>query len=190
MKQLLAVTATLAWLLAGPVAADHHEHKPGDGHDHGHDHGTAAAPKPDGKTDGKKKNGAKSGSVTGTVVDLACQILGEKPDAGHKGCAEGGVPVGLVDAKGRLWTAIDANYGSATDELLPFMGQKVKASGWIVERKNERLISIATVEPVTAPVKADGKTNAKATWVCPHACSTADKPGKCHCGLEMVKKAD
>lgn len=187
MIQLLASALIAVLLGSGPARADHHEHKAGDGHDHG----KAADKKSDGKTsDGKK--GAKSGSVTGMVVDLACQVLGEKPDPGHKGCAEGGVPVGLVDAKGKLWMAIDANYGSATDELLPYMGKKVKASGWFVERKGERLISIATIEEVVesvkgvGKVKADGKT--KESWVCPHACSTSDKPGMCSCGLEMVKK--
>ncbi len=183
MRHALSIAAVLGWLVAGPAIADHHEHKAGDGHDHGH-----GATKPaDQKADGKKA--AKAGAVTGTVVDLACQVLGEKPDPGHKGCAENGVPVGLLDAKGKLWIAIDANYGSATDELLPHMGRKVKASGWFVERKGERLISIASIEPVEEPARAGkDKAAAKETWVCPHACSTADKPGKCHCGLEMVKK--
>lgn len=182
-RTMMGMTCALLWL-GGPALAAHHEHQAGDGHDHGR----TASPKPDGKGDGKtKRNDAKTGSVTGTVVDLACQILGEKPDPGHKGCAAGGVPVGLVDAKGRLWMAIDANYGSATDELLPFMGKKVKATGWFVERRNERLISIASVEAVGGTVFAGG---AAPGWVCPHACGgTGTTSGVCPvCGLEMVKK--
>lgn len=176
MNRILIGMGCVILLAGGSATAAHHEHKAGAGHDHGKS--------ADRKTGGKK--GAKAGSVTGTVVDLACQVLGEKPDPGHRGCAEGGVPVGLVDAKGKLWMAIDANYGSATDELLPFMGKKVKATGWFVEKKDQRLISIATVEPVGTTAAGA----AKEAWVCPHACSTSDRPGKCHCGLELVKRKD
>jgi len=181
MTHLALTLATVAWLGAGAAVADHHDLPAGGGHDHG---------KPaDKKSDGKK--GAKSGSVTGTVVDLACQILGEKPDPGHKGCAEGGVPVGLVDAKGKLWMAIDANYGSATDELLPYMGKKIKATGWFVERKGERLISISTIEEVPELAgKGSAPKKAAESWICPHECGgTGTKAGACPaCGLEMVRK--
>src|SRR5262245_46214150 len=117
MTRLPALILT-ALLAAAPALAVPHEHKPGDGQDHGN----GAESHGGDKTGDKKKNPAKAGSVTGTVVDLACQVLGEKPDPGHKGCAENGVPLGLLDAKGKLWIAIDANYGSATDELLPHVG--------------------------------------------------------------------
>jgi hypothetical protein len=189
MKHLITTAAALAWLIAGPAPADHHVHQAGDGHDHGQPAAKAGG-KQEKKSGGKKD--AKAGTVSGTVVDLACQVLGEQPDPGHKGCAELGVPVGIVDANGKLWIAIDANYGSATDELLPFMGMKVKATGWFVERKGERLISIASLEEVAEPGKGGGKAKAdgkaKESWVCPHGCSTSDKPGKCACGLELVKK--
>ncbi len=141
----------------------------------------------------KKNKDVKTGTITGTVVDLACQILGEKPGAGHKGCAEGGVPVGLVDERGRLWVAINGDYGSATTMLLPYMGQKVKATGWYLERKGERLVSIATVVPVEVATPAAGvpsTTGPKEEWVCPHHCGGhGEKAGKCpQCGLEMERK--
>ena len=170
--RFLLPTLLLAALAAAPALSDHHEHDSDKG---------AKADKKD------KKEKAKTVTVTGTVVDLACQILGEKPGEGHQGCAKGGVPVGLVDAKGRLWVAINAAYGSATEQLLPYMGKTVKATGWYVERKGERLISISTVEEVGG---ATGAAKAAAEWVCPHACGGhGDKPGKCPmCGMEMVKK--
>ena len=136
----------------------------------------------------KKNKDVKTGAITGTVIDLACQILGEKPDAGHKGCAEGGVPVGLVDAKGRVWVAINASYGSATALLLPYMGQKVKAEGWYIERKGERLISITTVSPVET-ASATKPPAKKAAWICPHHCGgEGATAGACpHCGMAMVE---
>ena len=141
--------------------------------------------------EGKKNKNVQTGSITGTVVDVACSILGEKPGPGHKGCAEGGVPVGLVDGKGKLWLAINDQYGSATAMLVPFMGQKVRATGWYVVHQRDRLISIASVEPVTdTKAAATGKAAVKESWICPHECGgKGDHAGPCpQCGMEMVKK--
>ncbi len=140
----------------------------------------ALAASPEAAEQGKKK-AVKTGVVTGVVVDIACEVLGEAPGPGHRACAEGGVPMGIVDARGKLWHAINASYGSATPLLLPLIGQCVRAEGWFVERKGERLISIAKVEAVAAA--------AAERWVCPHACGgTGTHAGACpKCGLAMVK---
>jgi len=144
--------------------------------------------------DQEKKRGAKpavkTGAIMGIVVDVACQILGEAPGPGHKGCAEGGVPVGIVDDHGKMWLAINGSYGSATPLLAPFMGRRVRAEGWYLERKGERLISIAKVEAVEPQPGAADTPAKRERWVCPHACGgTGDKAGACpKCGLTMVKE--
>lgn len=101
-----------------------------------------------GEKDGGHKHGkakVQTGSVTGVVVDLACEILGEEPGPGHQTCGQGGVPVGILDGKGRLWICINAEYGSASDLLVPLMGRKVRAEGWFVNKGKYGLLSIAKV---------------------------------------------
>lgn len=101
----------------------------------------------EGKEAGHKHGKAKvvTGAVTGVVVDLACEILGEEPGPGHQACGQGGVPVGILDGKGRLWICINEKYGSASDMLVPLMGRKVKAEGWFVNKGKFGLLSIAKV---------------------------------------------
>lgn len=137
------------------------------------------------------KKAAKPGAVTGAVVDVACAILGEAPHPGHKGCAEGGVPMGILDDQGRLWHAISGKFGSATEMLLPHVGKRVKAEGWYAEAKGERLISISTVTALDVPpASATATQPSGGAWECPHHCGgTGTKAGACpKCGLEMTKK--
>lgn len=186
MHRIVLTLLGTGWLLAvaGSVSAE--TRRPGTTalaeSEHGHEPGHAGH--------GGRKAEVKTGAVTGVVVDVACQILGEHAGPGHRGCAEGGVPVAILDDRGRMWSAINASYGSATALLAPLMGQRVRAEGWYVERNGERLISIAHVKAVAAEPQAEGGAAKQTPWVCPRACGgTGERAGACPvCGLTMVPR--
>lgn len=104
--------------------------------------------------DDADKVSTKTGIVIGIVIDIPCYIM--KHGHGHSVCAlDQGLPVGLVDAEGNIWIAINDKYAAANKLLAPLMGQRVKAEGWYVEADPYRLISISKVTSLEKGSKRD-----------------------------------
>ncbi len=106
---------------------------------------------------------ADDGSVTvvGEVVDTTCYLLHDGRGPGHKdcavACAQGGTPAALLDDKtGHLVFALgtiskEMHHAHRPDEaLLPYVGDRVKVRGRLVERGGVRAIVIDAVERAAA----------------------------------------
>jgi hypothetical protein len=94
--------------------------------------------------------------VTGEVVDSWCyasQTMGLGRGEAHKPCAlaciHGGVTPGIVDDQGTLYIAAKYKaYTGCRDLLLPYVAQKVKATGWLTTKGGCNIMKIMKVEPV------------------------------------------
>ena len=107
-----------------------------------------------------KMEGPHEVTVTGEVVDLACYIKMGAMGSGHKECAtecaNAGIPLGIVDAKGEIYLpAAKEDKKGANAELLPFVAEKVTVKGKLFHKGGQRLLAI---ESVTAAEKAASTT--------------------------------
>lgn len=103
----------------------------------------------------KMEMGPKEMTVTGEVVDLACYIKMGARGAGHKECAtecaNAGIPLGIVDAKGEIFLpASKEDKKGANAELLPFVAEMVTVKGKLYHKGGQRLLAIESVEKAAA----------------------------------------
>jgi hypothetical protein len=103
-----------------------------------------------------KKKETKEVTVTGEVIDVKCYIQGMMGGMGedHKQCAidciKGGLPVGILDEQSQkvFVVAPKAGMKGANEELLPFVAQKVKMTGTVVEKGGQKILIYSKVEGV------------------------------------------
>jgi len=98
--------------------------------------------------------------ITGEVVDAWCyasQTMGPGRGPGHRACAlnciHGGVSVGILEEKTNLLyiAAKYKGFKGCQELLLPYVGEKVKVSGWVGDLGGCRMLRIQTVEALTGP---------------------------------------
>jgi hypothetical protein len=98
--------------------------------------------------------------VVGEVVDAWCyasQTMGPGRGPGHRACAlacaHGGVSIGILeDGTKDLYVAAKyKGFQGCKDLLIPYMGEKVKATGWVGDLGGCRMLKIKTVEALTKP---------------------------------------
>ncbi|MBP9809240.1 hypothetical protein KBF38_13140 [bacterium] len=98
--------------------------------------------------------------VVGEVVDAWCyasQTMGPGRGPAHKACAlacaHGGVSIGILeDGTKNLYIAAKyKGFQGCKDLLIPYMGEKVRASGWVGDLGGCRMLKIKTVEALTKP---------------------------------------
>ncbi len=99
----------------------------------------------------------KTVTVVGEVIDAWCYssgVMGEGRGEAHKKCARlcvsGGVSAGILDDEGNIYIAAKyQGYKGCAGLLLPYVGTRVKAKGWVAERGGVRVMKIGSVEPET-----------------------------------------
>lgn len=98
-------------------------------------------------------------TVIGEVVDAWCyasQTMGPGKGESHKACAlaciNGGVSVGILEeSTGNLFIAAKyKGYQGCRELLLPLVGEKVKATGWVGDLGGCRMLKIKTVEKLSS----------------------------------------
>jgi len=95
-------------------------------------------------------------SIQGYVLDSACAFTKnlEKPISREcaVACAKAGSPLAILSDDGTLYWPIAGTTPSSgqNEKLLPFAGQKVKATGKVYERGGSRAIVIETIEALPA----------------------------------------
>lgn len=96
---------------------------------------------------------SKTETVQGYVLDSACAFTKsiDKPISAEcaTACAKAGSPLVILAANGTIyWPIADTTPSSGqNDKLLPFAGQKVRASGKVFERGGSRAFVIEKIEP-------------------------------------------
>lgn len=108
--------------------------------------------------------------VIGEVVDAWCyasQTMGPGRGPGHRACAlacaHGGVSIGILeDGSKDLYVAAKyKGFQGCKDLLIPYMGEKVKAVGWVGDLGGCRMLKIKTVEALTKPNLGDKQEGSK-----------------------------
>jgi hypothetical protein len=98
----------------------------------------------------------KPTTLTGEIVDLGCYLghgaAGEK----HKQCAEtciaGGMPMGLLTAKGEVYLLTPPHENKdAYNKAKDWAGDKVELTGLVHERSGLKSIEVASAKPAPAP---------------------------------------
>jgi hypothetical protein len=88
-------------------------------------------------------------TVTGLVVDTGCYLSHDSKGEDHTACAtkcaKNGVPLAVVDEKGKLYIAIGADHTNPNAKLMPFVEKKVKIDGTLIEKGGISGIAIKTV---------------------------------------------
>lgn len=113
-------------------------------------------------------------TVVGEVVDAWCyasQTMGPGKGDSHKACAlaciNGGVSVGILEeSTGNLFIAAKyKGYQGCRELLLPLVGEKVKATGWVGDLGGCRMLKIKTVEKLKSEKseKSENSENTKTT---------------------------
>jgi len=91
-------------------------------------------------------------TVTGQVVDTGCYLSHDSKGADHSACAttcaKAGVPLAILDEKGKLYMPVAADHKNPNLKLMPFIEKKVKISGVLLEKGGVSGLTIKTVEPV------------------------------------------
>jgi hypothetical protein len=94
---------------------------------------------------------AATTTIQGEVVDVFCYIGHGAKGPGHANCArkciEGGLPVGILTAEGKLYLAA-GDHVPMNKELAKHAAQQVKATGKVASRDGVNLIEITRLEPV------------------------------------------
>ena len=91
----------------------------------------------------------KEGSIEGEVVDTACFLKGEMRGEKHQKCAaacsKDGIPTGIVDAGGKMYTILAPSPG-----LAGYQAAQARITGVVYE-------AARAVEPKKIEIKKDGK---------------------------------
>jgi hypothetical protein len=92
----------------------------------------------------------KAVTIVGTVVDTGCYLthdaIGPKHVDCATACAKNGIPLAIVDAKGKLYLPVGADHKNPNTALLPFIEKKVKVTGATHEKGGLNGIAIKTVQ--------------------------------------------
>lgn len=100
------------------------------------------------KSKGTANEKIVTGTLAGKVIDIACYAIDHGTGPEHQACALGGVPIGILDDQKRIWLAINKNFGSARDLLIPYIGKTVSIEGWMASKGEAHVISISKIGPV------------------------------------------
>ncbi len=96
-------------------------------------------------------HGGKPITVVGQVVDTGCYLHHDSSGADHAACAlmcaKAGVPLAIVDEKGKLYLPIAADHKNQNTKLIPFIEKKVKVTGLFYEKGGLAGIEVKTVVP-------------------------------------------
>ena len=88
-------------------------------------------------------------TVVGQVVDTGCYLHHDSKGADHadcaKMCAKAGVPLAILDGKGKLYLPIADDHKNQNLKLMPFIEKKVKVTGTSYEKGGLAGIAIKTV---------------------------------------------
>jgi hypothetical protein len=91
----------------------------------------------------------KEGSIEGEVVDTACFLKGEMRGEKHQKCAaacsKDGIPTGIVDAAGKMYTILAPSPG-----LADYQAAQARITGVVYE-------TARAIEPKKIEIKKDGK---------------------------------
>lgn len=95
-------------------------------------------------------------TVEGEVIDAWCYcsgVMGPGRGPEHEKCAKlcvaGGVSAGILTDDGTVYIAAKHQaYKGCNGLLLPYVAQRVKATGWVAEKGGCRVLKISKVEPV------------------------------------------
>jgi hypothetical protein len=111
--------------------------------------------------------------------------MGPGRGEGHVACAtacvSGGVTAGILEDKTKILyiAAKYKGFQGCRELLLPFIGRKVTATGWVGDLGGSRLLKIASVTPVDTDAKLTNKTAAKtATETATGAATSGDVLGQ------------
>ncbi|MEX2089141.1 MAG: hypothetical protein WEB62_05180 [Bacteroidota bacterium] len=92
-------------------------------------------------------------AITGEIIDLKCFTSGMMGGRGpeHEECAiaciQGGLPVGIIDDKGDVYTVVPAKGTKGANETLAkYAAKRVTLKGKIIEKGGARLIHYASLE--------------------------------------------
>ena len=89
-------------------------------------------------------------TLIGQVVDTGCYIHHDSKGADHadcaKMCAKAGVPLAILDDKGKLYLPIATDHKNQNVKLMPFIEQKVKVTGLAYDKGGLSGIDIKTIE--------------------------------------------
>jgi hypothetical protein len=87
--------------------------------------------------------------MTGTVVDTGCYMSHDSKAADHTACAtacaKNGVPLAILDEKGKLYLPVASDHKNPNAKLMDFIAKKVKVSGTLIEKGGMQGIAIKTV---------------------------------------------
>jgi hypothetical protein len=91
-------------------------------------------------------------TLTAEVIDTGCYMSHDHSDgedhlACAKTCANAGVPLGLVDSTGKVYTLVAADHKNPNTKLIPFLQKKVKITGTLLQKGGLNGIAIKTIEP-------------------------------------------
>jgi hypothetical protein len=91
----------------------------------------------------------KEGAIEGEVVDTACYLKGEMRGEKHQKCAaacsKDGIPTGIVDAGGKMYTILAPSPG-----LADYQAAQARITGVVYE-------AARAIEPKKIEIKKDGK---------------------------------
>jgi hypothetical protein len=89
-------------------------------------------------------------TLIGQVVDTGCYIHHDSKGADHadcaKMCAKAGVPLAILDDKGKLYLPIATDHKNQNLKLMPFIEKKVKITGTASDKGGLAGIAIRTIE--------------------------------------------
>ncbi len=92
--------------------------------------------------------------ITGEIIDLKCFTSGMMGGRGpeHEECAiaciKGGLPVGIVDDKGNVYTVVPAKgMKGANEALAKHAAKRVTLKGKVMEKGGARLLHYVSLEP-------------------------------------------
>jgi hypothetical protein len=105
---------------------------------------------------------SKSMTVAGEVVDLGCYIAhaasGEKHIECATKCIAGGMPMGLLTAKGELYLlTLSHTNADPFNKLKEWAGHQVKVTGTAADRAGMKMLEVAAAESPTAQATAPAK---------------------------------
>ena len=100
----------------------------------------------------QEKHEGKPFTVVGHVVDTGCYVHHDSKGPDHeacaKTCARTGVPLAILDDKGKLYLPIAMDHKNPNTKLILFIEKRVKVTGVFYEKGGMAGIGIKAVEPV------------------------------------------
>src|SRR2546426_10988213 len=92
----------------------------------------------------------KDVSMTGQVVDLSCFTTTGASGPSHTACAKSGMPPAILGDDGKIYMLASPKPADPQNSrLLPFVEQKVKVTGSVLESHGANMITIKTIAAAT-----------------------------------------